>query len=383
VAPVYFVTVVGLDPLELVLVGTVMEGAILVCEVPTGVFADVFGRRLSVAFGTALMGVGFVLVGALPSLGPILAANALWGVGYTFTSGAAEAWVADEVGEARLGRTLVRGGQAEYAGAIVGVFASVALALVSLRAPIVVAGALGVALAAYLAVAMRESGAARRRAERESFLATGRTGARLVRVQPILLLVLAVAFFWGMASEGFDRLWEAHLLLDVGLPSFAGLNSVLWFGVLNAGALVGSFLVAEVLVRRVDLASHIATARALAVLTALLLAAVLAFALAVSFAVAVAAFWAVALLRALRGPLWSAWVNQHVDARYRATMLSIVSQGDAFGQVAGGPGIGAVGSAFSIRAAIGAAALLLAPALLLTTRTLRLSPRAGTPQRSA
>ena len=38
---VYQVTVVGLNPLQLVLVGTMLELTVLVCEVPTGVVADV------------------------------------------------------------------------------------------------------------------------------------------------------------------------------------------------------------------------------------------------------------------------------------------------------------------------------------------------------
>ena len=43
---------------------------------------------------------------------------------------------------------------------------------------------------------------------------------------------------------GWDRLWEAHLLVDVGLPRLFGLEDVVWFGVLAAGGLVLSFAVA-------------------------------------------------------------------------------------------------------------------------------------------
>lgn len=39
---------IGLDPLQLVLTGTVLELSALVAEMPTGIVADVFGRRLSV-----------------------------------------------------------------------------------------------------------------------------------------------------------------------------------------------------------------------------------------------------------------------------------------------------------------------------------------------
>jgi hypothetical protein len=52
-------------------------------------------------------------------------------------------------------------------------------------------------------------------------------------------------------------------------------------------------------------------------------------------------------------------------------VLSITSQADAIGQTAGGPALGAVGTVFSIRAALVAGAAVLAPALGLYGRALR------------
>ena len=46
IASVYRIVEVGLDPLELVLVGTVLEVAVFLFEIPTGIVADVYGRRL-------------------------------------------------------------------------------------------------------------------------------------------------------------------------------------------------------------------------------------------------------------------------------------------------------------------------------------------------
>ena len=47
VISVYRIEVVGLDPLRLVLLGTALEVTVLLCEVPTGVLADTYGRRRS------------------------------------------------------------------------------------------------------------------------------------------------------------------------------------------------------------------------------------------------------------------------------------------------------------------------------------------------
>ena len=99
ITPLYRIESAGLNPLELVLVGTFMEAAVFVFEIPTGIVADVYSRRLSVIIGNIGMGIGFVMEGAYPHVGTIMAAQILWGITYTFTSGATEAWLAGEIGE--------------------------------------------------------------------------------------------------------------------------------------------------------------------------------------------------------------------------------------------------------------------------------------------
>ena len=64
----YQVTVVGLDPFQLVLVGTVLEVTCFLFEVPTGIVADVYSRRRSILIGVALIGCAYVLEGAIPDL---------------------------------------------------------------------------------------------------------------------------------------------------------------------------------------------------------------------------------------------------------------------------------------------------------------------------
>src|SRR5256885_15155145 len=66
IAPVYFVQTVGMSPLQLVLVGTFMELTIFVFEVPTGIVADLYSRRLSIVIGQVVMGAAVVFVGAGP-----------------------------------------------------------------------------------------------------------------------------------------------------------------------------------------------------------------------------------------------------------------------------------------------------------------------------
>ena len=88
---IYEAQVVGLTPLQLVLVGTTLEIVCFLFEIPTGIVADLYSRRLSVIIGFLLVGVGFTIEGLLPFLGAILLTQVLWGIGSTFLSGALEA----------------------------------------------------------------------------------------------------------------------------------------------------------------------------------------------------------------------------------------------------------------------------------------------------
>jgi DHA3 family tetracycline resistance protein-like MFS transporter len=366
-----------MNPFELVLVGTAMEATIFVFEIPTGVVADTYSRRLSLVIGWIVMGAGLVLAGSVASVAAVLAGWAIWGLGYTFTSGALQAWITDEVGVERVGRVFARGQQLGYVGGLAGIGLSVAVASVDLALAVVLGGVLASAFGVFAALAMPEHGFTRRpAAERAGALrelrATAGAGGRFVRAQPVLLLILAIAFFAGASTESFDRLKEAHLLLDVGLPSLGSLDPVVWFGIFSAGSMLIGLGASQLLVRRFERAGQAGLARLLFALTAVQVVAVVAFAFAGELALAIGALWLYYLTRQLADPVETTWVNEQItDSRVRATVLSITGQSDAIGQVAGGPGLGALGTVFSLRTALLAGGALLAPALALYARAIR------------
>ena len=376
-APVYFVTVVGLSPLQLVLVGTFMELTIFVCEVPTGIVADVVSRKLSIVIGYLVMGAAIVFSGAVAQPWAVMVAWSVWGLGYTFTSGATDAWLADEIGVDNVRPVYLRSAQLGRACALAAIGGSVALGLLSLRVPIIVGGVVIAATGVVLALVMPEHGF--RPAPRDeatgtvrAMIGTGRAGARLVRRTPVLLLILAISAFWGAWSEAYDRLGEAHVIRDVGLPSFAGLSFIVWFGVISAASLLLSLFVARPANRRLERASRQTITRILLTADVALIGTVVVFGLAGAFWLALIAMLATNTIRSLVGPLFSSWLNQSItESSVRATVFSITSQADAIGQWTGGPAIGAVGNVFGIRAALVLGASLLSPAVALYARAVR------------
>ena len=125
---------------------------------PTGVLADTYGHRRSVI-------VGFLLIGA-----------------------DLQAWIADELGGRDLGHVYLRGEQADYLGSLIGVCASALLAIIALNLPLLLAGALTIALSATLALVMPvHNFRPTTREDRTSWAqmgTTARSGVRLVRAPP-------------------------------------------------------------------------------------------------------------------------------------------------------------------------------------------------------
>ncbi len=372
---IYQVQIVHLNPLQLVLVGTILEGTAFLFEVPTGIVADVYSRRLSIIIGAFLLGIGLALQGVVPKFGVILLAQVIWGIGYTFTSGATQAWITDEIGIARANPLFLRASQFELIASIVAVAIATAIGNVSLQAPILIGGGLYFVMGVVLVVVMPEHGfTPTPRAERTTWQVMGgqlKSGVSLVRRSHVLLTILGIMAFSGAATESYDRLSTDHFLTNFAFPTFAGWKPVVWLGIFSiVGRLVniGAF---EIIRRRLDTNSHRAVARALTISTALLVVCYLGFALAGNLALVAIASTGVWMFRRINNPLQTAWINQHVDSGVRATVLSISSQADAVGQIAGGPVIGYVGLLASVRAALVVGGGILTPALLLYAQTLR------------
>jgi DHA3 family tetracycline resistance protein-like MFS transporter len=377
VVSIYLVRDLRLSPLQLVLMGTAMEAAVFFGEVPTGVIADTYSRRLSLVVGWLGMGTTWLLVGVVSSPTLVIALWALWGLSYTFTSGAYQAWLADEIGPERFGPALLRGARIGFAGSLVGLVVLIGVGTASLRAAVIAGGAITLVCGVAAALVMPETGFTRGpRAERvapwHELATTAAAGARFVRARTLIVLLIASELFAGMSSEAYDRLKEAHVLRDVGLPASPSLSPVVWFGAVSVVAMCFGFFAVGAVLRRVERGGTREVARSLVALLAVVMVAQLSFAFAGAFGLAIAAIVLVSLARSLIGPLYTMWLNSQItDSSVRATVLSISGQADAIGQAAGGPVLGAIGNARGIRSALAVGALVLLPALGFYGRALR------------
>ncbi|MDO3409303.1 MFS transporter [Saccharibacillus sp. CPCC 101409] len=390
---IYYIAQLGLNPLQLVLVGTVLELTVLLFEGLTGVVADTYSRKWSVIIGMWIMGGAFAFEGcvvwfvaggsALPAFGWLLISQMLYGIGWTFISGANTAWLVDETGEEAAGSVMMRSQRFSLLASLLGIGLSVGLSQLAPNLPFLAGGAMYLLLGLLLIRRMDETGFARPEHEADKrpnplreMAGTWMRGASFVRRSPLLLGLIVVTLLSGAASEGYDRLWPTLLLSGEGLPD-AGLSTAAWFGVIGASITLLGLVGVRLAERRLDLGSRRAVTTALLLLTALRAAAIAGFALAPDFGRALCALLLTGTASAVFAPVYSAWLNHNLEKRSRATVLSMVSQSDALGQTAGGPFVGWIGSRFSIRAALLASGVLLLPLLGVFARMRGSAPTAA------
>jgi DHA3 family tetracycline resistance protein-like MFS transporter len=369
---VYLATYVTTDPFQLTLIWTVFTTTTLLFEIPTGVVADVYSRRLSVIIGFAMIGVGALIEGVFQIFELVLLAQVVWGIGFTFQSGALDAWIADEIGEERVGHAYMRASQVGQVAFLIGIPISTALGTIALNLPIILAGMLFLLLAVFLIFVMPEEGFQRSPQEESkswrTMLMTFRDSVRLVRGRTVLIVILLISAVYGLSSSGFDNLWTVNMLENHTFPAIGNLEPVIWFGLINAIVTILGLVGTEIARRKVDLNSQAAISRTLMFLTGLTAICMVIFGLTGNFWLAATVYCLSITLRVTSDPIFRTWINKNTESHVRATVLSMDSQVNSLGQMIGGSTIGAIGTAVSLPIALVITGLARVPVALLFAR---------------
>lgn len=366
---VYHIEIVHLNPLQLILVGTTLELACFIFEIPTGIVADVYSRKLSIVIGGVLTGVGFILEGSISSFVFVLVAQIVWGLGSTFISGSLEAWIAEEEKNKDLDEIYIKGAQAGQIGAFIGIVLSTVIANFSVRLPIIVSGVLFIILALFLWLYMPENNFKPSvPGDLNTFkkmVYTFKSGLKFVKSKSIIMILLAVTLFYGLSSEGYDRLSNAHFLQDTTLPKLGNLSSVTWFGIFGILGMILSFIVMHFMAKNLKNEDNRKNGKLLLCINILYISSMLIFALTRNFSLMLIAYLATNTFRIINEPIFSAWLNGHIDDNSRATVLSINGQMNSLGQILGGPIIGIIATNISVSMGIACTSLLVTPVLVL------------------
>ena len=319
----------GLSNLEAFAANAFFTAGMLIFEIPTGVVADTVGRRASYLIGTVTLAATTALYWLLWVWeSPFWAwaiVSVLLGLGFTFFSGAVDAWLVDALTatgysgslESVFGRAQIVGGVAMLSGSVLG---GVIAQFTDLGVPFLVRAAVLVVMFVVAALLMHDIGFTPDRSEnplqatRTVFRASVRYG---LGNPPVRWLMLASPFTAGVGIYVFYALQPYLLELwgDEQAYTVAGLAAAL----LSGAAIVGGAIAPWVrkLFRRRTSSILLATVSSAVVL--------LGLGLVRNFWVAIAlvAVWGIA--SAIDDPVHRAYLNDMIPSKQRATVLSFDS----------------------------------------------------------
>jgi len=365
VTSVYLVVDADLSPSQLVLIGVAQGVVALVFEVPAGVVADTFSRKWSLVVSHVLMGTAMITTGLVTDFGPLVATQMLWGLSWTFASGADVAWITDELDEpGRISVVLMRSGRAQLTGAAAGLLGVGALgSLLPRSTAMVLAGAAMLLLGLYVMARFREErfvpASARRWSASWSILVRG---SALVRSSRALLLMFAATFLVNGAWVAFGRL-QARRLVDLGLPS----DPVAWLTALGVLTLLVGAAALRIVERQIDDQGTALRGYIVACAAGAVGAIVLAGApeeVSGSAAVLLVAGIALPLTRTIG----TIWVNRQTSGDVRATVHSFLAQAEYVGEIVCGLAIAVVARLGGLSLALVTCAALFAITIFLIQR---------------
>ncbi|MGH2699113.1 MAG: MFS transporter [Actinomycetota bacterium] len=334
----------GLSNLQAFSANAFFTAGMVLFEVPTGIVADMWGRRASFLLGTVTLAVTtglYVLLWQLQApFWQWAVVSLLLGLGFTFFSGAVEAWLVDALDatgfdgslESVFGRGQVLSGVGMLVGSIGGGYLA---QLTNLGAPFVLRALVLTLMFGVAFVMMRDIGFTPKRNGRplqEIKAIAGNSIEYGWRIPAVKYLMLAAPFTGGVGIYVFYAL-QPHLLDLWGNDEAYGIAG-LAAAVIAGSQALGGLLTTQVRRLFERRTSALLAAEALSVLSIVLVGLIANFWVVIGLIVV----WG--LLFAAAFPIRQAYLNGLIPSQQRATILSFDSLMSSAGGVGAQPALG-------------------------------------------
>jgi MFS transporter, DHA3 family, tetracycline resistance protein len=368
----YFVVGAHLSASQIVTLGTVMSATLVLCDIPTGVWADALGRKRPLVIGHLVLAAGMVMTGVVRAFPLLVVTQVLWGLGWAFVIGTDVAWITDELSQPqRIARVLTAGTSFGLVGGATGLVAFGVLGWATGLSTAIVVSGVGMALLGLFVAAQftERTFKPRRKFRGHVSLSVVRLVASLLRRDHEILLVCVATMLLNAASMVawlFPR-----QLIHLGFPS----DPVLWYTAVGICSLAAGFLALRLVQARINSVGVARRMYALACfigVLGLLVITAAPNALIGGVGVLLVSGITVNVARTVS----VIWVNERTTSEVRATMHSFLDQAEAIGEICGGFTLAAVAGAAGLSLTLLTSAVLMAftGTLVALVRTHRVSP---------
>ncbi len=357
----------GLNLFEVNLVNFIYFTTLFICEIPTGAFADVFGRKVSFVTSCFIFALGMAVYFASTSFWGFALAEAISAVGATFASGAFQSWAVDSLKhhgyEGTFTKLFAREQQVVQGVGIVGAVAGAFLADVSIALPWLVASGVLFTTGILAWVWMKEDYFVRQKLSFKEGLRSMKT-VTLVSVRygaknKAIRFVLVIGTLQFVAIQAPNMQWQPYFsqFFTGGISSFGFLSAGIGLSLMT-----GAWLAPRLL-------KKIPNERRALIFTQAMVGIGLAASVAWNvFPVVLIAFLFHEVARGMFKPLKDVYLHDNIPSKERATIISFESIAHHGGGMIGLLGSGILAEKAGIPVAWALSGMLLLVSTLLVMR---------------
>ncbi len=335
----------GMNLWQINVINSFYMGFVLLSEMPTGSFADTFGRGRSLSLSCLLLSVGALAYFFASSFWLFIIAEIIIAIAHTFSSGAAEAWLVDSLkvrGESSLQPWVFRQEQHfKSAGNIIGALAGAYLGGFDLGWPWLAVAGLMLLVGLFSLKIKEHHQVSQEKSSQTSLNCQLKSAWNHGIRSPDLLLIMSFGACLAFSVQALNMQWALLFKTEYGLTSPE-------LGWVYVGIAVSMALGA----RFSKKVSHLLKEKSALIIPQLLTAgAIIACALAGKLFIIATAFFIHEFGRGIIGPLRKHFLNERIPSHNRATVLSLDSMFSKLGALGGLLITGLIAEQFSIRTA--------------------------------
>jgi len=342
---------------QIAMLAAIFEASILIFEMPTGIVADTYGRKISVilsALASVISGIFFIF---FPILLGFIIAEILNGLGETLRSGALEAWLVDslkhEGKEEKVKHAFAQGTKYRIIGNLSGLILGGYLASLDIRLVWVPFTIVFLILNLFLILKMKEEykiGKVISNRILSKISETIKKSLIVIKSQKLILALLLLALFSEFSFETISQYWQVHFNENLFIKTE-------YFGWILVISSVITILLIDKVTRLSERFKH--EVSSLVILEILFLLSLLVIALTVSPILAIIFFILLQSFASFKEPIFLDLYNKHIPSEQRATLLSFQSLVGSGGEVLAGLCIGVVALKFGLRITFGLGTVVL------------------------
>ncbi len=342
----------GLDILGVFIVNALFAAGMTLFEIPTGVFADTKGRRYSFLVSTIVLFIGTIgyYISSILQGGILLFSifSIILGLGFTFYSGAVEAWIVDELDfrgyKGKLDTVFSKGASISGVAMIFGTISGGLMGYIDLGIPYIARAIALLLLFIFAVFNMKEKG----------FTPLGNTEGYLIHLKRLtkdsikfgwvkksVRLLIIVSFF-----HSIFMMWGFYASQPYFLDLLGSRDAVWVSGFIAAGialAQISGNTFVGTLIKKVKLRTSI-------LITTGVLIGIFSISIGLSnnFIMALISFFLLMFCWGIFSPIKQGYIHQLIPKEKRATVLSFDSLVGNIGGMVGQPGLGLISKLFSI-----------------------------------